>query len=307
MGWFVFAIILGLIAAVAIVLLLVTRGSTDPELKDARPGLAGAGTVGVLLAALFLFLASFVTVSTKNVGIVTSFGRPVSHLDNGPHLKAPWEDVTEMDAAIQTDNHVKADHNSCISARIAHQAVACVDVSIRWRILEGGADTLFQNYRDFGNVRDSLVTRDLNAAVNVAFQDYDPLAVNAEGNSTGPSLKSLGDQVTQQMRQEIGSQVEVLSVIIPLPHFDDSTQGRINALQAQIAQTRIAHQAEQTALAQANANKALSASVSNDPNVLVSRCLDLMNEMISKGQAIPPGFSCWPGSQSPIVATAPKS
>jgi len=259
-------------------------------------------TVWATASVLFLltfFLACLVIVGTKQVGILLTFSKPSGTLSNGLHLKAPWQDVTEMDAAIQTDTHVtdtsKSNCEGGIPARIAHQTVACVDVSIRWRIKEDAADSLFQDYRDFDNVRNSLVTRELTVAINEAMKVYDPLAVDAKGNSTTPQLTDVANQTLTLMQQSTGGKVEVLSVLIPVAHFDSNTQGRINALQAQIAQTRIAEQAEQTARAQSAANQALAASVSKDPNVIVSKCFDLLQEMVSKGQAFPPGFSCWPG------------
>lgn len=258
------------------------------------------------LAGLLLVSSCLTQVSTKEFGVKTSFGRPVGSLTNGLHLKAPWEKVTEIDAAIQTDSHVQGEPGGCISVRIAHQIVACADVSIRWRIQDGAADALFQNYRDFDNIRASLVTRELSASLNKAFEDYDPLAVDEKGNSTAPALSELSSGVARQMAAEIGSQITVLSVIVPVLHFDTNTQGRINALQAQIAQTRIADQSIQTATAQALANAKLSASVAKDPNVLVNKCYDLVSEMIAKGQPVPVGFSCWPASQSAVVVpTAP--
>lgn len=276
---------------------------SDPiRASDVLPWMRGVCLFFIGFTGLLLFASSYTVVSTKNVGIETSFGRPVDSLSNGFHLIAPWDKVTEIDAAIQTDSHVKeGNSNNCISVRIAHQAVACVDASIRWRIEDGAADALFQNYRDFSNIRESLVTRELNAALNNAFEAYDPLAVDENGNSTAISLNDLSANVTKQMQGEIGKQVNVLSVIIPVVHFDGDTQNRVNALQAQIAQTRIAQQAEKTAADQAEANRQLSSSVSNDPNVLVSKCYDLVNEMIAKSQPVPIGFSCWPGSSSAVV------
>jgi len=260
------------------------------------------------LAVLMLFFSSATIVSTKNVGIETAFGRPVGSLPNGFHLIQPWNEVTEMDAAIQTDNHVKgSDVLACITVRIAHQATACVDTSIRWRIEESAADSLFRDYRDFANVRDSLVTRDLNAALNAVFEDYDPLAIDQAGNSTSPTLDSLSTKVLARVRDQIGSQINVLSVIIPVIHYDDNTQSKVNALLAQVAQTRIAEQAVITAQQQAIANQTLAQSVSNDPNVLVSRCMDLLGEMVSKGQTIPIGFSCWPGGGSSVVVPGVSS
>lgn len=83
--------------------------------------------------------------------------------------------------------------------------------------------------------------------------------------------------------------------------FDDSTQSRINAYQAEIGNTRVAEQKQQTAEAEAKANQMLAQSVSNDPNVLVSKCLDTLADMVEAGQQVPAGFSCWPGGGSALV------
>ncbi|HEY2594721.1 MAG TPA: SPFH domain-containing protein, partial [Chloroflexota bacterium] len=196
--------------------------------------------------------------------------------------------------------------SSCVNARIAHQIIACADVTIRWRIQQPSADELFQDYRDFSNVRASLVTRELATDINAAFVSYDPLAVDDNGNATAPALNTLAGNVQAQMSAQIGQQIEVLSVFIPVLHFDSQTQGRLNALQAQIAQTRIAAQAVKTAQSQAAANQALAASVSTDPNVLVSKCFDVLSEMVTKGQQVPAGFSCWPGGGTGVVIPAAK-
>ena len=51
----------------------------------------------------------------------------------------------------------------------------------------------------------------------------------------------------------------------------------------------------------AEANRKLSSSVSNDPNVLVSRCFDILSEMVASKEPVPAGFTCWPGGGSGIV------
>ena len=300
-GLFVVSLIVLVIAAlVGVVYVFWKPEYEDGAYRSRSVGLTGLGLGTVAL--VLTFFASATIVSTKNVGIETSFGRPVGSLSNGFHMVAPWNRVTEMDAAIQTDNHTSADEgNTCITVRIAHQATACVDTSIRWRIEESAADGLFRDYRDFANVRDSLVTRDLNAALNAEFENYDPLAVDKDGNSTSPTLESLSTKVLARIQGEIGEQINVLSVIIPVIHYDDNTQTKVNALLAQVAQTRIAEQAVITAEQQALANQTLAQSVSNDPNVLVSRCMDLLGEMVSKEQTVPIGFSCWPGAGSSVV------
>lgn len=252
-----------------------------------------------LLTVVIFVFSCFTIVPTKEYGVLTSFGQPVGTLPNGLHPKAPWENMTTIDAAIQTDNYEQAAKPAtCISVRIAHQSVACVDVSVRWRIKDGAADALFQNYRAFNNIRDSLVTRDLQSTLNAVFQGYDALAVDDSGNSTAPSMSDLSGKASAQLSAKIGDQINVENVIIIIPHFDNDTQAKVNALQSQVAQTRIAAQAIITAQKQAEANKALSASVSNDPNVLVSKCLDIVEGGKAK---LPAGFTCWPSGQGAII------
>lgn len=266
----------------------------------------GRGAAASAVLGLVLLAGACVTqVTTKNVGVVTSFGRPVGALGNGLHLKAPWHKVTEFDAAVQTDSHKGKNGDggsTCTDIRIGNQSVACVDNSVRWRIVQDSADDLYRDYREFDNVRDSLVTRELDAALNEVFADYDPLAgVDVNGASTARSLDELSDEVTSRLREKVGQQVEVLSVIIPLVAFDKTTQDKINDYQAELANTRIARQKQQTADAQAEANRKLSGSVSKDPNVLVSRCFDILAEMVNAKEPVPAGFTCWPGGGTGVV------
>jgi regulator of protease activity HflC (stomatin/prohibitin superfamily) len=262
-------------------------------------GLAWLAKMGTFILIAFSVVltgfSSMTIVPTKNVGIVTTFGNPTDTLDNGFHWKAPWENVTELDGTIQTDSHTET------QVRLANQGVAFVDNSVRWRIVEEEADDLFKDYRSFENIRDSLVTRELAAALNTVFEDYDPLATNEAGELAVPGLEDLSSELTTTLQDKVGGKIEVLSVIITKVKLDDQTQSRLNALQTEIANTRIAEQSALTAEAEALANEILSDSVSEDPNVLVSKCLDLLNEMISSNMAVPPAFSCWPGSQSALV------
>lgn len=269
---------------------------------------SGIGLVG--LAALGLISASLVQVSTKNVGIETTFGKPSGELSNGLHLKWPWEKVTEMDAAIQTDTYV---NNNCFQVRIANQQTACVYINFQWRINPTSAQELYRDYRTFEHVRDALVTRRLTAVVNEQLSNYNPLNSVAgsdlpPGEQRNPPLNVIASRVNTQMKQEIGGgkgSIEVLSTIIPLITFDKETQGRINQLQQQVALTRVAQQSKKTALAQAQANKALSASVNSQPNVLVSHCYSILETMVKNGQPVPAGFSCWPGNGLTGVIAAP--
>lgn len=299
------------------------RGTySKSDYEDAELAHTVAKWVAIACFGLAVFLqitSSVVMVPTKEVGVVTEFGKPVGELSNGIHLVAPWQDVTNLDAAIQTDSVVddrKSKECTSTAVRLANQSTACVDNSIRWRIKQDAADELFRDYRSFDNIRDSLVTRELNSALNSVMLRFNPLSTligtaenTEEGEKAGEAegevnLTTLAKEVQHEMQEEIGDQIQVLSVIIPFAGYDSKTQEKINLFQAALANTKIATQEEKTALHEANANKNLAASVSKDPNVLVSKCLGILDNMVKDNRPIPAGFSCWPGGGTGVVLPA---
>lgn len=296
---FIILIVLAILALIAYGVsfaLAVETSMKDHPRKYARYTALGLAALSLLL----FFVGSIKTVGTKDVGIVTSFGRTSGELSPGIHFTAPWQNVTSMDAAIQTDTYK-------LNARIANQQVATVSVSIRWRISTKGnsADSLFQNYRTFDHVRDSLVTRELTSAVNTQFANYNPLnSVQGASGGTNASYLTIANLITKQMQQSVGSQVEILSTIVPFVSFDDQTQARINQLQQQVALTRVAEQSIQTNQDQAKANQALAASVNNNPALNTANCLNIVATAVKDNYSgLPAGFSCFGGSTATITAS----
>lgn len=316
MGLFILAIIFLVVAVVAIVVVKVARrrmaaldaGSyTYDNWRYTKLGFTIAVAVFVVAFLVTMFFSSFTTVSTKNVAIVTTFGHPDGELSNGAHFIAPWSKTTEMPANVQTDQYLGNSDNDtsnsqqpCMDVRIANQSITCVEVTIRWRIVPGSAPELFRDYKTFEHVRDSLVTLNLKSSLNTAFADYNPLAILQEGKVPQDVLTQVGGQVLNELAGEIGKQIEILQIIIPLVHFDQTTQVNINAFQAAVANTRIATQNVQTAKQQAQANEILSASLEKaGQGVLISKCLDL----VAQGKNVP-GWCFPPGSSTVLTSPA---
>ena len=242
----------------------------------------GAAVFGFLFA--FLLAGSVSTiVSTRNVGIVTTFGRPNGELSNGFHLVAPWQDVTEMDGAIQLQKF-EGDH--AMQVRLGNNSTANANVTIQWRLDPAAAPSLFMDYRTFDGIRENLVDKELGVAMNTEFARFDPLA---PGNADGAPLVAISDKVQHDVQSAVGSRIEIQRVFVPLVSYDQQTQDRINGLNVEKANTRIAEQSEKTEEAQAKANEIISGSISHDPNVIVNNCVAAA---IAKG--ISP-FGCWPG------------
>jgi regulator of protease activity HflC (stomatin/prohibitin superfamily) len=281
----------------------ITRAAGQAEVKGIRLSLR-LTWIPLGLAAFFFLLSIVTIVPTREIGIVTAFGKPVRSLSNGLHVKLPWEDVHQLDGTIQTDNHTTTEH--CTDIRIGNESKACIDNTIRWRIKLSAGQRLYQDFREMENIRDSLVTRELKAALNEVLSDYNPLEqIQDDTQSAKPDLNVFAREVQVGLSKRVGEDVEIESVILPIIRFDKQTQSKINAYQAEIANTRIAEQREKTAQAQARANRNLAGSISNDPNVLVSKCMDTLAQMVEEGQKVPIGFSCWPGG-SPGSVVLPK-
>lgn len=322
-GWFVASIVTFVSFLIALLVALATRKAESPDGKETHEVASGLAVLLLILTGVFTLVSSWNPVSTKNEGIELSFGKTSGHLSNGAHFTAPWVKVVEMDAAIQTDQYSSPAGNwntalpgnganasgPCLPVRLANQQTGCVDVTIRWRIQPGAADELYKDYRSFEHVRNSLVTKDLVAAANTAFADFNPLdsirAKAAPSNGTSnPTLATLAGRIRNTLADEnrgVGSRIDVLSVIIPLVLFDPATQSRINQLQQQVALTRIAEQALQTNRKQAEANAALEAR-GLTTNVLVAQCMAALSASVKDGHPLPPGFSCWPGGSGASTA-----
>lgn len=304
-----FLFIIGIIAAVV---MLAAIGIAIAGEGDTRSGGGVVAVIAAIASFLFIFFSMATTVGTQDIGIVTSYGKVTGHLAPGFHMVAPWASVTSMDGAIQTETHdgqfttTGQCSDPITTVRIARQQTACANVTIKWQINPAEADGLFRNYRTFAQVGNSLVTRELQIALNQQLAGYDPItsltSAIPEGQPGNPSLNQLAEKVQAQMQADLHGQIRVLSVLLPPMAYDPSVQQRINKVLAQTALTDVAVQAEKTALAQAAANKALASSVSNDPGVLVSRCLDLVAEAIQAGYHLPPGFSCFGSSSVGIIA-----
>ncbi|MFC9432768.1 SPFH domain-containing protein [Nocardia sp. NPDC057030] len=291
MPWFfLFFVIFGIIAALAS---LAARAKDE----DVRIAARGATVLCAAVALLALALSSFTIVSTRNVGVLTSFGRPVGTLSNGIHPKVPWQKKHELNGTIQTnwkrggfDASGTCDGGTTV--RLANNSTACVDNSVRWRINPAAADALYRDYQNDENIRASLVTRALEASLNDTFASYNPLAPEAAG---GPNLADMAATATGTLRARTAGQIEVLEIIISILYFDAPTQAAINRFQTQAQETRIAVARQETASAEAEVNRRLADSIRADPNVLVARCLDMANA----GKQI--GLSCWPLGGLPVA------
>ena len=230
----------------------------------------GAGIIVVSIIALVI--ASTTIVQPRTVGVKVALGKPTAVVDNGFHLKFPWEKVEKLDGSVQNDIY---SDDSAIPVRLGNNGRADVDASIQWQLKTDDAMSVFLDYRTFEGIQSNLVDRNFRAALNEVMATYDPLTYvdPAEG---GQDLEGLAKSVQEKMQEKVGTQIDIRSVTLPIINFDEPTQNRINELQAESAKTRIAQQRKQTSTAEAEANKILERSIT--PETLTSKCLDIVAE-----------------------------
>lgn len=268
-------IIIGIAVVIAVISAAIgvaMKQSSDHELRDAAPKFKTAAIFSMIAALIVTLFASTAIVPPRTVGVKVALGKPVGSVGNGFHFKAPWTSVEKMDASIQNDVY---NGDKTITVRLGNNTEAEADASIRWQLKQDNIEQLFLDYKTFDNIRDNLVTRNFRAAMNEAFASYDPLATVESANNSGADkdLPGIAEKVKDALQSKLGDDIIIHEVTIPLVNFDEATQSRINELQAETARTRIANQKQETADAEAKANKILEDSVT--PEVLSSKCLDI--------------------------------
>lgn len=244
-----------------------------------------AGAIALILTFVFFISASANIVGTRQVGIVTNFGKPTGEtLSNGLHWLAPWKKVEEMDAAIQNDVY---NGDSRVQVRLGNNSTALADVNIRWQIKQDAADELFRQYKTFGNVRSNLIERNLRTALNEAFTKFDPLAGEPLPGQPRVDLNSVTQNALALMRDKSGDQVEIIDLSIPVIDYDDNTEQRINAINAARAETTKAEQDAKTAEQRAAAAKVLANQPVPNLSIAIAACV---NKMAETGQ----NLNCFP-------------
>lgn len=273
---FIFFIIFAVVAllALAVWAFIPFRESSREEPQRFNNFYAFFTAIGTgVIALIFVITASVNIVGTRQVGIVTSFGKPTGEtLSNGLHIKAPWVTVNEMDAAIQNDVY---NGDGRIQVRLGNDSVALADANIRWQIVQDQADELFQQYKTFDNVRSNLIERNLRTAMNEAFTEFDPLVGDEDGQN---NLTAVTRKALELLQQKAGDQVQILDLSIPVIDYDDKTEERINAINQSRAQTTQAEQDAKTAEQRRKAAEVLAGQPVPDLKIAIAACVNRMAE-----------------------------
>ena len=298
MGWFILAIILW-ITAIGTALFAVFTSESDYKAP------AWTGAVLALAVGLGLFtLAGLKSVPVRNIGVPQAFGAVTGAVYSpGIHETwTPWLHLTDINETIQTTTF---EGGNALPVRIGGQQQAQADVTIQWQIKPGAADALFSDYANQGDlmteITNAVVVRELKQVVNQVLGDYNPITdVQAvtNTNSSTSQFSQFGPTILAAMRADIGNRINVLTVLLPQLHYDQTVEDKLNAIQQAYANFAIAQ--ENVKVNQENAQAFTKLGTPN-VNQLIAQCL---TDVKADAGSLPAGFSCFPGSSSGLALSS---
>lgn len=281
---------------ITVIVTLVALGAILLGVSNKHPGAVIGGVAGLVVSAILIAFATVTVVPTKTVGIPVTFGVVGQPMPNGLNLKAPWTDVELMDMTVQS---LDASEDNPTVAKDVDDMDVYVHNNVRWALKEEATDDVFNDTKNIDGdnmkvIADKFIQPAHRAVVQDVMATYNPL--DDEKPSNAEVSKAIKDGLTER----IGDRFDISAVDVTFIDTTQATKDRINMLNAERANTRIAEQKKETATNEAAANKILAESVSNDPNVLVRECLRLIDE----SKPLPAGFQCWPNSGGSVVIPA---
>jgi len=323
-----------LLLATVAAFVFLPKVTLDPGTSYQKQLSRGWAAIPLVLLLVGLVLTCTTTVSGKSEGVLLTFKKPSERvLDSGLSVKAPWQSVVEVDGTRKTDNYNDGDdrddedptqNHAAIKCRLADNGVATVYATIQWARAEGSSNRVYSEYRSDDPVeamRENLVSPRFKESVNEACGEYRPTGVidqldvdfsdpvatakALKGLKLAPDFEALSRSAEDKFEAKLGDDplVTVEHIAISYMSLPDSSQDQIQAFQDEAAKARTALLSQATAAAEARANSILSDSISEDPNVLVSKCWTA----VAEGKiSLPAGVSCWPGGGSSVVVPSAK-
>ena len=197
---------------------------------DTRGGaLLGAGLTFVV-GAISLTVACMSVVPTRNVGIVTTWGKPTGRTTGaGLQWTAPWSDVDDWDASGQTYAHLG---DQCVWVTVTGPRNVCIPVQVEWNADPAQAPENWAAFKEAdGKTRfETWVSRridpQMTAAIISTFATFDPFAaVNKDTGDVGvPDLNvSYRQKLIDALRATLGGQISVRSIAFGRPTYDNAT------------------------------------------------------------------------------------
>lgn len=310
-GWWITAIVFFVIAALGLIAMAAGKFQRSPDVVGTGFLVtAVAGVIGVICT----LTSCYDRVDTRNVGIITTFGNPVGVHGAGVVWHAPWKKVSELPESIQLQAFESGSYDEAaagkatpgaslpaISVRLANNSTSYVDINLNWRLREGAAPKLFQDYGGGGGVfetiKEQLVDRQAQVMVSKVFSTFNPqlltpvqpgqTPVATPATAQGADLPRMANEVKKDLQDAVGQEIEILDVRIPRMYYDKATQDRIDQYNTEVQQTLNASQQVKTAEQQRLAAEQRANQPPPDLRIAIFNCL---NDQVKNGKD-PAG--CW--------------
>lgn len=288
MGYIIFALILGIIAALGFI---VSRKSPN---RDERRGGIAVGCAASAAAVILILIGSITTISANTVGVVTAYGKYKGIEPSGLHWLAPWDDVEEFGTRIQP---LEMDG---VGIRFEGNSGGTANLLVEWRIQsdsEPSIRQLWSDYRTFDAIQNRVVQSRARNALNVTLAGYSP-----NDGVSGASIVAIQNKTREIMQQDLrGTGVIVERVTVRQIDPDAGSQDRINKqVQANADLARLPVNQE---IADREAIIARTRASTQTPGTLQQNCLDIVDGWdVSKRGPLPATFNCaFAAPQSPVV------
>lgn len=272
--------------------------------KDmAEPMPLGFALVLPAILVVFTLFCSFTTVDARAVGIQTGFGRYVGTLDNGPHLKAPWTKVEEFSTVIQTTD-LEGDQK--VRVTFKGGGGGDINATFRWSIKDdqsnNGAKALWEKYRTFDAVANSLVYRDgKDAILNVA-NDY-------TANDARTKQDVIGKEIEDRLEKRLDKYgIIVDSVSVTSMDLDSKTQSSLDKVVSAQNDVERAKAEKERAKIDNETIELREKSGALSPEANQRYCLEIANNWsITNNGPMPATFDCsLSAGGSPVIVDSTK-
>ena len=175
------------------------------------------------------------------------------------------------------------------------------DATITWGITEKSVESLWKQYKTFGDARRDFVTPQALGAANTAFDGYNPFSGLDEKNADNPyvPLAEWSKKITEALRPLYAARnVELIGVQVTKVAYDSRTEDKLRQYADAVANTRIKAQDVRTAEQEAAASKARAQTAAPG-------CEALIRDLASQDRLkdLPAGWQC-PGVTGPSVVSA---
>jgi len=263
----------------------------------------GWGLTAIIAGLAMFFLSMIAIVPTKNIGVTVAFGKPTGTISNGWHIVAPWEEVTNYDATIQTPDLAQL---PVFDVRIANGMTAKMRVSVDWQLAdEADITKIHSDWRGFDKIEPRVVNPRLFDALNKVFEKYDPLAVlqtSTDGRVTTEAVTfaQLEANVNAEIGKTLPNGIKVRRLQIPFVEYPKVIQDALDNFRKELAATQTALQQKVTAAAQRDAINTL-AEAKLTPEAFAQQCLIVTERLAQQGKAISPAWSCVAGGVQTVV------